>query len=102
MAKRVLIAEDDPSDVFFLKRAFGLAGVPAVLTFVRDGQEALHYLDGESRYADRKAFPLPDLMLLDLKMPRLDGFDVLNWLRQQPGLKRLLVTVLTSSDQRQH
>jgi CheY-like chemotaxis protein len=101
MAKRVLIAEDDPSDVFFLKRAFVLAGVPAVLTFVRDGQEAIDYLEGESRYADRKAYPLPDLMLLDLKMPRLDGFDVLNWLRQQPGLKRLLVTVLTSSDQPQ-
>jgi len=101
MAKRVLIAEDDPSDVFFLKRAFVLAGVPAVLTFGRDGQEAIDYLEGESRYADRKAYPLPDLMLLDLKMPRLDGFDVLNWLRQQPGLKRLLVTVLTSSDQPQ-
>ncbi len=98
MSKRVLVAEDDPSDVFFLKRAFQMAGVPASLQFVRDGQEAIDYLDGENRFADRNTYPLPDLMLLDLKMPRLDGFDVLNWLRQQPGLKRLLVTVLTSSD----
>src|SRR6267154_1179712 len=99
MSKRVLVAEDDPSDVFFLKRAFQMAGVPASLQFVRDGQEAIDYLDGENRFADRNTYPLPDLMLLELKMPRLDGFDVLNWLRQQPGLKRLLVTVLTSSDQ---
>jgi CheY-like chemotaxis protein len=101
MSKRVLVAEDDPSDVFFLKRAFQMAGVPASLQFVRDGQEAIDYLDGENRFADRTTYPMPDLMLLDLKMPRLDGFDVLNWLRQQPGLKRLLVTVLTSSDQPQ-
>src|ERR1043166_6912938 len=99
MSKRVLIAEDDPSDVFLLKRAFSLAQVPATLHFVRDGQEAIDYLEGDSAYQDRAAYPLPALMLLDLKMPKLNGFDVLKWLRCQPGLKRLLVTVLTSSDQ---
>jgi CheY-like chemotaxis protein len=99
MSKRVLIAEDDPSDVFLLKRAFTLAQVPATLHFVRDGQEAIDYLEGDSEFQDRTKYPLPDLMLLDLKMPRLNGFDVLTWLRRQPGLKRLLVTVLTSSDQ---
>jgi CheY-like chemotaxis protein len=100
-SKKVLIAEDDPSDIFFLKRAFQIAGVPASLQFVRDGQEAIDYLEGDDRFADRHTYPLPDLLLLDLKMPRLNGFDVLDWLRRQPGLKRLLVTVLTSSDQPQ-
>jgi CheY-like chemotaxis protein len=99
MSKRVLIAEDDPTDVFLLKRAFTLAEVPASLHFVRDGQEAIDYLEGEAAYHDRATYPFPDLLLLDLKMPRLNGFDVLTWLRRQPGLKRLLVTVLTSSDQ---
>ena len=101
MAKKVLIAEDDPSDIFLLRRAFSVAGVPAALHFVRDGQEAIDYLGGESDYSDRESHPLPDLLLLDLKMPRMNGFDVLAWLRQQPGLKRLPVTVLTSSDQPQ-
>jgi CheY-like chemotaxis protein len=99
MPKSVLIAEDDPTDVFLLKRAFALAQIPATLHFVRDGQEAIDYLEGGPTYNDRAAYPLPDLMLLDLKMPKLNGFDVLKWLRRQPGLKRLLVTVLTSSDQ---
>jgi CheY-like chemotaxis protein len=99
MSKRVLIAEDDPSDVFLLRRAFTLAQIPATLHFVRDGQEAIDYLEGDAAYRDRAEYPLPDLMLLDLKMPKLNGFDVLLWLRRQPGLKRLLVTVLTSSDQ---
>jgi CheY-like chemotaxis protein len=84
-----------------LQRAFAAAQVPAELFIVRDGQEAIDYLSGTASYSDRKTFPLPDLMLLDLKMPRLNGFDVLTWVRQQPGLKRLPVTVLTSSDQPQ-
>ena len=101
MRKKVLVAEDDAGDVFLLQRAFTLSEVPAALHFVRDGQEAIDYLGGKAAFADRKTHPLPDLLLLDLKMPRLNGFDVLEWLRQQPGLKRLLVTILTSSDQPQ-
>ena len=99
MVKRVLVAEDDPSDAFLLQRAFAVAKIPATLHFVRDGQEAIDYLMGEAGFSNRTNHPLPDLMLLDLKMPKLNGFDVLSWLRAKPGLKRLLVTVLTSSDQ---
>jgi CheY-like chemotaxis protein len=97
--KRILIAEDDASDVYLLQRAFSAAQIPASLHVVRDGQEAIDYLEGRAAFSDRNTHPLPDLMLLDLKMPRMNGFDVLNWVRQRPGLKRLPVTVLTSSDQ---
>jgi len=75
----ILVAEDDNTDAFFLARAFGKAGVPMALQFVRDGQEAVDYLVGEGRFANRLAHPGPDLLLMDLKMPRRDGFQVLAW-----------------------
>ena len=97
--RTILVAEDDPTDAFFLQRAFGKAGVSVGLEFVRDGQEAIDYLRGEPPYADRKAHPLPQLLLLDLEMPRLNGFEVLDWLKSQPRLKRLLVIVFSSSSE---
>ncbi len=97
--KRILIAEDDPGDAFLLERAFSKSGFTFSLTFVHDGQDAIDYLSGVGRYEDRAKYPIPDLLLLDLKMPRMDGFEVLQWLRHQPGLSRMLVIVLTSSDQ---
>jgi CheY-like chemotaxis protein len=93
----ILVAEDDPTDAFFLQRAFAKAGVSISLHFVRDGQEVIDYLRGEPPFADRVVYPLPQLLLLDLKMPRLNGFDVLGWLKQRPDLKRLPVVVFTSS-----
>src|SRR6266567_605609 len=93
----ILVAEDDPADAFFLQRAFAKAGVSISLHFVRDGQEVIDYLRGEPPFADRVVYPLPQLLLLDLKMPRLNGFDVLGWLKESPDLKRLPVVVFTSS-----
>ncbi len=95
----VLLADDDPNDVFLLQRAFQKTNIANPLRVVRDGEEAMAYLGGQDQYADRQLHPLPVLLLLDLKMPRKSGFEVLRWLRQQSGLKRLPVVVLTSSNQ---
>src|SRR4051812_3913218 len=98
LRKAILIAEDSEEDSEILKRAFKTTGANVPLLFVRDGQEAMDYLSGDGEYADRTAHPLPRLILLDLKMPRADGFDVLHWMQTQPKLKLLPVTVLTSSN----
>ena len=95
----ILVAEDDIDDAFFLQRAFQKAGVSTSLQFVKDGQEAIDYLDGEGDFTDRAAYPAPDLLLLDLKMPRINGFQVLEWVRQQPAFKRLPVIIFSSSDE---
>jgi len=95
----VLLAEDDSNDVLLLQRAIRKANLAVSLQIVGDGAAAIEYLAGEGAYADRGRYPLPTLMLLDLKLPRRSGHEVLAWLRQQPGLGRLPVVVLTSSRQ---
>jgi CheY-like chemotaxis protein len=95
----VLIAEDDPNDVFLLKRAFEKAGVNNPVIVARNGQEAIDYLNGSGKFTDRAAHPLPGLMFLDLKMPLVDGFDVLAWLNTRKMNGKLPVVVLTSSNQ---
>lgn len=92
----ILLVEDNPDDVLLIQRAFRKANMPSLIQ-VSDGDEAVLYLSGEQPYNDREQYPLPVLILLDLKLPRRSGLEVLQWLRQQPGLKRLLVVVLTSS-----
>jgi CheY-like chemotaxis protein len=96
--KFILLVEDNPDDVLLIQRAFQKAGLRDALKVVRDGAQAIEYLSGSGLYADRRRFPLPFLVLLDLKMPGTDGFDVLQWARAQPDLKRLLIVVLTSSN----
>lgn len=93
----ILLAEDDENDIFLMGRAFDRAKIPNRLFVVRNGQEAIDYLSGTGQYADREKFPLPGLMLLDLKMPWMDGFDVLKWLRNHDQFNMLPVVVLTSS-----
>src|SRR5580765_1358416 len=94
----ILLADDDPNDVLLIQRAFQKAGLSNALRTVDDGDAAIKYLSGKGVYADRDKYPLPFLLLLDLKMPGTDGFEVLEWLRNEPQLKRLLVVVLTSSN----
>jgi CheY-like chemotaxis protein len=93
----ILVAEDDLTDAYFFQRAFKRAGIPVTLHFVRDGKEVLGYLQGEGQFADRAAHPLPQLLLLDLKMPRLDGFEVLEWVRKQPEFNDLQLVIFSSS-----
>ncbi len=95
----ILLVEDDPNDIILIKRALRKAKVVNPIQVVEDGEQAADYLTGEGAYVDRKRYPLPGLLLLDLKLPRKSGFGVLKWLRQQPVLKRLLVVVLTSSNE---
>lgn len=93
----VLLAEDDPNDVLLLQRALRRLNNTCTLQVVEDGEAAIAYLAGQTPYSDRDRFPLPALLLLDLKLPRRTGHEVLAWLRQEPGLKRLPVVMLTSS-----
>src|SRR5438552_3547618 len=93
----ILLVEDRQDDILLIRRAFQKAYINNPLQVVRDGEEAIAYLSGEGKYSNRAEYPLPDLVLLDLKMPRVDGFGVLKWIRAQPGLKGLRVIVLTSS-----
>lgn len=93
----VLLVEDDPNDVLLVQRAFRRANLANPIQVVGDGEAAVDYMAGRGPYQDRRGHPLPAIMLLDLKLPRRSGFEVLEWLRRQPGLRRLPVVVLTSS-----
>lgn len=93
----ILHIEDDPNDVLLLQRAIRRAGLPISVISVSDGDAAIAYLKGDPAYCDRQRFPLPDLILLDLKIPRKSGIEVLSWIRLHPQFRRLPVTVLTSS-----
>ena len=94
----ILLVEDNEDHVFLLRHAFQKAEILNPLQVANNGEEAIAYLEGTGRYSDWTDFPLPLMVLLDLKMPGLSGFDVLRWIRQKPGLKALRVAMLTSSD----
>lgn len=93
----ILQVEDDEHDVFFLKRAFDVAGIPNPIQVVHDGQEAIDFFSGTGPYADRKRYPLPCLVLLDLKLPRKNGLEVLQWLRSERRLPYMPIIMFSSS-----
>jgi CheY-like chemotaxis protein len=95
----ILYVEDDENDVFFMQRALDQAGVTNPFRVVNDGQIAIDYLAGAAAFADRIQFPVPSLVLLDLKLPRKSGLQVLAWVRQQPALLGVVIIVLSSSSQ---
>ena len=93
----ILLVEDERNDVFLLQYAFETAGIANPLQVVEDGQEAVEYLAGNGKYGDREQYPLPCLVLLDLKLPVKSGHDVLRWIQHQRALQPLIVIVLSSS-----
>jgi CheY-like chemotaxis protein len=93
----ILLVEDSPDDALLIQRAFRKANLANPVQLVRDGEEAVAYLSGTPPWDDRARFPLPVFMLLDLKLPRRSGLEVLAWVRQESPVKRLPVVVLTSS-----
>jgi len=99
ISQNILLVEDDENDVFLIKRAFRLLNLPHSLQVVQDGEAAINYLGGKEPYENPELYPLPSLILLDLKLPRLSGLEVLQWIRQQVELKRMLVIVLTASQE---
>lgn len=93
----ILLVEDDSNDILFVQRAFQRVNSVNPIRIVKDGDSAIQYLSGEGPFADRDRNPLPALILLDLKLPRRSGIEILQWIREQPGLRRIPVVVLTSS-----
>ncbi|MEL6321662.1 MAG: response regulator [Cyanobacteria bacterium J06626_14] len=93
----VLLVEDDSNDILLIQRAFQKVGTAHLVQIVKDGDAAVEYLAGVGEYSDRDRDPLPSLVLLDLKLPRRSGIEILEWMKQQPAIKRIPVVVLTSS-----
>lgn len=94
---RILLVEDNEMDVELTLGAFREGRLSNAITVARDGQEALDYVFAQGQYADRRAHPLPNLILLDLKMPKIDGYEVLRRIKSAPEVKRIPVVILTSS-----
>lgn len=93
----VLLVEDSPDDAFFVKRAFASTGLNHPLVAVEDGSEAIEYLCGKGKYADRSVFPIPGLVIADLKMPRVTGFKLIQWMREDGYAKLIPIIVMSSS-----
>jgi CheY-like chemotaxis protein len=95
----ILIVEDSEDDILLMRCAFEKASIKNPVHFVRTGDDVIAYLSGEEQFSNRVKFPLPALILLDLKLPGKDGFEVLSWIRQHHRFRTLPVVVLTASAQ---
>lgn len=97
--KIILLVEDNEDDVFLTEKAFSKAGCNVSWRIVTDGDEAISYLAGEGKFADRNEYPFPGLILLDLKLPYRSGLEILRWMRENDMLGKTTVAVLTSSNE---
>ena len=95
------MADDSEDDLFFVKRALESSGVGEFFRGVEDGQQAVEYLQGKGKFADREKYPFPNVLLIDIKMPRMNGFDVLKWLEAHPQCKVIPTIIFSSSKQDQ-
>ena len=95
----MLIAEDSEDDKDLMRLGFSKVSCPFRIQFVKDGIQAVQYLCGEDNFSQRDQYPLPSVVLTDLKMPRMDGFELIKWIRTQPDFEKLPVIVLSSSNQ---
>jgi CheY-like chemotaxis protein len=96
-ASSILLVEDDENDVFLMERAMSKANLGGPIHVAVNGQEAIDYLSGKGKFSDRTIYPLPHCIFLDLKLPFIHGFEVLEWIRTQPSLQEINVLILTSS-----
>lgn len=97
MSRTILVAEDDPNDQFFIEKELKKLEIPVQIRFVNDGEQAIAYFLSLGKFADPSQFPKPDVIFIDLKMPRLNGFELLQWLRTHKVSERLLTVVVSSS-----
>src|SRR6266850_2893614 len=94
---KILVAEDDPNDVMLLELAIRKNGITSPVKVVRDGEEAIEYLEGKGQYADRQKYPFPNIIISDVKMPRRDGLEVIEWVRQHPKCSAVPIVMLSGS-----
>jgi CheY-like chemotaxis protein len=95
--KTILLVDDSADNLMLMREALGMAKCIHPLQAVQNGEEAIEYLNGGGPYSDRDKFPMPAVILLDLNMPKIDGFGVLSWVRAQPVIKRLTIIIMTAS-----
>jgi len=93
----ILIAEDDPNDVMLLELAIRKNGIRNPVKVVRDGEEAIEYLEGKGQYKDRERFPFPSVIISDVKMPRRNGLEVIEWVRRHPTCSIIPIVMLSGS-----
>jgi two-component system response regulator len=97
MTGTILLVEDEENDALLMQRALKRAAVVHAVHLANDGREAIDYLEGAGKFANRKDFPLPCLVLLDLKLPYVMGLDVLKWIRRQPDLATIVILLSSSA-----
>jgi CheY-like chemotaxis protein len=96
--RTILVVDDDPNEVELIGRAFRKAGFDSLIHSANNSEEAMQYLKGEGRFADRQQFPMPQLVVLDHKMPGSSEWEVLRWVRQQPKYDSLVLVIFSGSD----